>query len=654
MSNASIPTKEPTRFTKEANRSITKSLPFNDVADFENAQRGFIATIPTDIISKNKDPNNPNLVAWNLQNYNFITSTDAPDSVNPSLWRQAQLNSINGLFRVTDRVYQIRGLDLSNMTIIQGDTGLILIDPLTCTENSKAGLELYYQSFPRLPVVSVMITHSHVDHFGGIRGVVSEEDVLSGKVSIIAPEGFLEHAISENVFVGNAMRRRAHYMYGPFLPTGERGQVDAGLGKAVATGTTSMLQPTDYVCTTGETRVISGVEFEFQMANCTEAPCEMLIYLPQLQALCAAEVMTHNMHNLYTLRGAEIRDAVQWWKTINQTIDIYGEKAQVIFAQHHWPIWGTQNIHMFLSKQRDLYKYLHDQTVRLMNLGYTMLDIGDLVELPKELANEWYNRGYYGSVSHNVRGIYQKYLGYYSSNPAELNPLPPIAAAKKYVKFMAGSQNVLRLARQSFEEGDYRWVAQVVNHVIFAEPNNKEALQLQADAFEQLGYQTECSTWRNEYLFGAQELRVGRPNALLGQDGDMLRAMTLEMCFDYLGVRLNGPKADGKQLLFNFKFVQGRASEPSDFVLRLENSVLTYRSDRMVPDAQATLTMNRPVFLAIGFGKANLQQLVAAKQLQVDGDLSKVELLLSLLDSFTQTFPIVTPHSVQNNGEPHL
>ncbi|KAI9278174.1 beta-lactamase-like protein [Umbelopsis sp. AD052] len=646
MNNFNIPTKEPTKFTRDANRALKSTLPFHDVADFENAKRGFIGTIPKGFIARFQDTsaaNAPVPPVWDLERYKFINSDDSPDSVNPSLWRQSQLNMNNGLFKVTDKVYQIRGLDLSNMTIIQADNGIIIIDPLTSVETAQAGLGLYYQHFPRVPVICVMITHSHVDHFGGIRGVVAEEDVLSGKTSIIAPEGFLEHAVSENVFAGNAMRRRAQFMYGAFLPRTERGQVDAGLGKSVPLGFMSLLQPTDFVSKTGETRLIGGVEFEFQMANSTEAPCEMIIYLPQLNALCAAEVMTHNMHNLYTLRGAEIRDAVQWWKTINLTIDIFHGRAKVIFAQHHWPIWGETEIHKFLSKQRDLYKYMHDQTLRLINLGYTMLDIAEEVQLPPDLANEWYNRGYYGSVSHNVRGIYQKYLGYYSSNPAELNPLPPVEAAKKYVEFMGGSENVLKMARKSFEKGEYRWVAQVVNHVVFAEPKNPEALSLQADALEQLGYQSECTSWRNEYLVGAQELRVGVFKISPSTDFDMLRAMTLEMCFDYLGVRLNGPKAQGKQITINITLRDSPSSEPIQYVVRLENCVITYSAGRIDENAKTHITMSRPVFLGMCYTKSTTKELLASKQVEIAGDASQLDLLLSLLDEFDLSFPVVTP-----------
>ncbi|KAH8556091.1 beta-lactamase-like protein [Umbelopsis sp. PMI_123] len=648
---------EPSELTKNANRTAVSSLPFHDVADFERARRGFIATIPNGVITRPQNPSNPKTVrpAWDMQSYNFITQKQAPDSVHPSLWRLAQLNMFHGLFQVTDKVYQIRGLDISNMTIIQAENGIIIIDPLTCVETAKASLELYYTHFPRVPILAIMITHSHVDHFGGIRGVLSEEDVLSGKVPVIAPEGFLEHAVSENVFAGGAMRRRAQYMYGPFLPKGERGHVDVAIGKAISSGTQSLVQPTDFISQTGETRVIGGVQFEFQMANCTEAPCEMIIYLPQLNALCAADVMTHNMHNLYTLRGAEIRDAVQWWKTINESIELFHSRTKVIFAQHHWPIWGSEEILKFLSKQRDLYKYMHDQTVRLMNHGYTMLDIADKVELPAELGNEWFNRGTYGSVSHNVRGIYQKYLGYYSSNPAELNPLPPVAAAKKYIEFMGGFENVLKLARKSFEQGEYRWVAQVVNHVIFAEPNNVKALELQADTLEQLGYQSENATWRNNYLIGAKELRFGTVARPANMNMDMLRALTLEMCFDFLGVHLNGPNAQGKKLLMNFTFLQTDPSEPSQFVLRLENSVLTYTIGRTDQAAKVHLTLTRPVFLATFFGNIKLQELIDNKQVQISGDIGQVNTLISLFDEFSTAFPIVTPFGPHQNGTvPHL
>ncbi|KAI8069720.1 sterol-binding domain-containing protein [Gongronella butleri] len=633
--------KEATAFTKQSNQAVVQSLPFANVQDFEDAKRGFMGSLPSGIVKRKE--NTGVLPAWNLDSYAFIKQDGkAPDTVNPSLWRQAQLNMHHGLFKVCDRVYQIRSLDLSNMTVIEGDTSLIIIDPLTCVETARASLELFYQHRPRKPVSTVMITHSHVDHFGGVRGVIDEKDVVSGKVQLIAPEGFLEHAVSENVVAGNAMRRRAQFMYGAFLPRGERGQVDAGLGKAVAAGVMSLIQPNTHISKTGDVRVIDGLKFEFQMANCTEAPVEMIIYLPDLRALCAAEVMTHNMHNLYTLRGAHIRDAVQWWKTIDETLRLFGDRTDVVFAQHHWPIWGSCK--NFLSKQRDLYKYMHDQTVRLMNHGYTMLDIADKVQLPADLGDEWFNRGYYGSVSHNVRGIYQFYLGYYSSNPAELNPLPPVAAGKKYIEFMGGADKVLAMARECYAKGEYRWVAQVVNHVIFADPTNKAAIALQADTLEQLGYQSENATWRNEYLVAAMELRLGSPIPIkFGADDDMLRAMTLENVLDYVGVRLNADKAVGKVASVNVNLPARRPTDPAAFNIRIGNSVFGYRLEKD-PAATAEITLALPALFALLFGAASGQDLIKAGKLKVTGDASQLDLIVSVMDTFSPDFNIVMPH----------
>ena len=627
--------KDATQATREANRRVSSTLPFNNRDDFEASKRGFIASLPDAMIQgADGQP------VWDLGPYHFLDSQDVPASVHPSLWRQAQLNAIHGLFQVTDRIYQVRGFDLSNMTIIQGDTGLILIDPLLSAETAHAALELYYQHFPRKPVIAVIYSHSHADHFGGVKGVVSEEDVRRGKVPILAPEGFLEHAVSENIYAGNAMGRRSTYMYGPVLPRSAHGQVDAGLGKSISTGTVTLIAPTDVIRTTGETRTIDGVEIHFQMAPGTEAPAEMLMYFPQMRALCAAEDMTHNLHNLYTLRGAQVRDAVAWWKAINEAIERFGEASDAVFAQHHWPTWGKENIMRFLSKQRDLYKYLHDQTLRLTNQGATMLEVAEMIELPESLAGEWYNRGYYGSVNHNSKAIYQQYLGFYSSHPSDLHPLPPEDAARKYVEFMGGSAAILKKAQASFEHGEYRWVAQVMKHVVFAEPDNAQAKQLLADALEQLGYQAENGTWRNEYLMGAFELRNGIPDLpQTVSSPDLLKAMTLPMYFDYLGVRLNGPRARDKRLLLNWNFTDVK----EQYTLRLENGALTYTPEKQAPDADATLTLTRETLDKINIGAMTFKQAIEQGAIQVKGNKAAVKDLLGLLDTFQQSFPIVTP-----------
>ncbi|MGD0040628.1 MAG: alkyl sulfatase dimerization domain-containing protein, partial [Isosphaeraceae bacterium] len=503
------------------------------------------------------------------------------------------------------------------------------------------GLELYYQHRPRKPVVAVIYTHSHVDHYGGVKGVVSEDEVRSGRVTVLAPEGFLEEAVSENVFAGNAMGRRALYLFGILLPKGERGQVDSGLGKTTSVGTVTLIPPTDLVKKTGETRTIDGVEMTFQMAPRTEAPAEFLIHFPQLRALCAAEDATHTLHNLYTLRGAQVRDAKSWWKTLNESVVLFGGKTDVVFAQHQWPTWGQKKVLDYLRKQRDLYKYIHDQSLRLMNHGYTMLEIAEMVKLPRSLDREWYNRGYYGSVNHDAKAVYQRYLGWYDSNPANLHSLPPEEAAKKYVEFMGGPAAVIARARQSFNKGEYRWVAQVMNHVVFADPENRQARELQAAALEQLGYQAENATWRNEYLMGAHELRHGVPTpiAMRVDSRDTLRAMTVELLLDYLGIRLNGPRAEGKTITMNWSFTDTGET----YAVTLENAALTYTAGMQLPAADATITFRRATLDRVLVGETTLDKEIEAGSIRIQGDRRKLAELLSLLDSFEPMFNIVTP-----------
>lgn len=566
-----IAPKEASQWTKQKNQSILAKLPFNNKQDFEDAKNNFIGNIP-DLQIKN----NEGRIIWSIKDYAFLLASSQPPSiVNPSLWRQSKLNMKYGLYQVKDNIYQVRGYDLSNMDIIDGAKGLIIIDPLLSQQTAKAALELYYRYKPKKPVIAVIYTHSHVDHYGGVRGVTTPEAVASGKVKILAPQGFLETAVSENVYAGNAMSRRATYMYGALLPKSEKGQIDAALGKTVSLGDVTLIPPTDIISKTGEKRIIDGVEMVFQMAPNTEAPAEMLIYFPRQRALCMAEDATHTLHNLYTLRGAQVRDAATWWKTINAAIEMFGSKSDVVFAQHHWPVWGTENIVNYLRKQRDLYKYIHDQTLHMINQGYTLTEVGNRLQLPQSLSNEWYNRGYYGSVSHNAKAIYQRYLGWYDSNPAHLDPLSPVEAGKLYVEFMGGEDAVIQKAREYYQEGQYRWVAEVMNHVVFANPKNQKARNLEADAFEQLGYQTENATWRNEYLMGAYELRHGVPKVTGTEtaSADTLRAMPIEMYLDYMGIRLNSQKAEGKKIRINLNLTDKKQL----YALEIENSVLIYR-----------------------------------------------------------------------------
>ncbi len=570
---------------RAAQAKVLQSLPFSDRRDYEDASRGFIAALPDDALIAGPGGR----AAWSLKDYAFLAKDTAPATVNPSLWRQAQLNMRNGLFKVVDGIYQVRGFDISNMTVIEGRTGIIIIDPLLAMETAKAGLELYYRHRPRKPVVAVIYSHSHADHWGGVKGVLDEADVQAGKAVVIAPAGFMEHAVSENIIAGTAMSRRSHYQFGQLLPKNERQQVDAGLGKTLATGSITLIAPTDVISLDLDKRTVDGVDIVFQLAPGTEAPAEMHMYFPQFKALDMSENATHNMHNLLPLRGAEARDPYVWSRVIAEAREKFGGDAEVLLGQHHWPVWGGERLRAFLAQQRDLYKYMHDQTLRLMNHGYTAAEIAERLELPASLAGEWHARGYYGDLRHNVKAIYQKYLGWYDANPANLDPLPPVEAGRKMIEYMGGSEAVLRRARVDFAKGEYRWVAQVMSQAVFADPANREARELAADAYEQLGYLAESATWRNAYLFGARELRNGMPTIPAGSPvtPDTLKALKLDMFFDYLGVRLNGPKAAGRRIVINWQFTDVKQK----FLLNLENAALTYLPERQSTRADATLVL---------------------------------------------------------------
>src|SRR5450759_5058869 len=489
----------------------------------------------------------------------------------------------HGLFKVTDRIYQVRGHDLSVISFIDADKGWIVIDPLISTETAKASLDLVLQNVKSKPVTAVIYTHSHIDHFGGVKGVVSEEDVRSGDVRVIAPEGFLEAAVSENVIAGDAMGRRAGYMYGSLLPKGPRGQIDAALGKTTSSGTISLIEPTDYISETGSTMKVDGIDLEFQVTPGTEAPAEMNFFFPGMSALCMAENCSHNLHNLLTLRGAQVRDARAWSHYLCEAIELYADKADMVFTSHHWPVWGRDDLVRYMARQRDMYRYLHDQTVRLMNSGYTGIEIAEMMELPPSLSREWYNRGYYGSVSHNVKAVYQRYMGWFDGNPANLHPLPPVESGRRYVEFMGGAESLLSKAKAAFDAGEYRWVAQVVNHLVFADPDNEEARALQADALEQMGYQSENATWRNFYLTGAMELRDGVAPAVSASESgtDIIKSLSPDMILDYMAIHVDPEKAAGKSIAVGVDFTD----TGQQFVLTLENSVLNHVA-RPLPGGQ--------------------------------------------------------------------
>lgn len=624
--------------TENLNQKVLRELPFQNKQDFKDSAKGFIAPLPNHGIIKNQE----GAIVWDLSSYKFLDSErSSPNTVNPSLWRQAQLLAITGLFEVTEGIYQIRGADLSNMTIIEGKDGIIIVDTLISTETAKAALALYYDHRPKKPVKAVIYTHSHVDHFGGVKGVITQREVDEGKVKVYAPTGFTEAALSENVMAGNIMGKRAAFMYGSMLQPGPLGQMTSGLGLTTSNGTVSFIIPTDLITKTGEEKIIEGVQFVFLMAPESEAPSEMLFFLPQFNALCAAEDATHTMHNLYSLRGTKIRDAKAWASYLNETIELFGKHTEVVFAQHHWPKWGNQNVIDFLEKQRDLYKYIHDQTLRLANEGYTMQEIGELLKLPQSLSDVWYNRGYYGSLNHNAKSVYNFYLGWFDGNPATLYQLPSSESGPKFVEYMGGAEAILLKARKDFELGNYRWVAQVLNQLVFAQPKNKEAKDLLALALDQLAYQTENGPWRNFFLSGAKELRETslKPAGPKTNSPDMIAAMPINLLLDYLAIRLNGLKAAEHPLTFNLNIPDLKEK----YVLQIKNGVLNYFENRNWKNVEATVTITKNHLNLILFGKATIDQMRESKKLSIEGNQEVLNQFFSLLDQFDEHFVVQPP-----------
>jgi alkyl sulfatase BDS1-like metallo-beta-lactamase superfamily hydrolase len=632
-------TGDATEYTKKANQleNAAPGLDWEDRKDEERANRGLIARLEEPVIR-----DDTGRAVWDLVQYSFLEDEKPPETVNPSLWRQARLNMAHGLFKVCDGLYQVRGHDLSVISFVRGKRGWIVIDPLISSEVAAASLRLVLDNVEDLPVTAVIYTHSHLDHFGGVKGVISQEAVDSGDAKVIAPEGFLEAAISENVMAGDAMSRRAAYMYGSLLPRGPRGQVDAALGKMTSSGSITLIEPTDSIKRTGEEMKIDGVDITFQVTPGTEAPAEMNFFFPGMRALCMAENCSHNLHNILTLRGAQVRDAQAWAHYLNEAIDLFTGDSDVVFTSHHWPVWGREDLREYMRKQRDMYRYLHDQTLRLMNKGLIGSEIAEELQLPPSLAREWYNRGYYGSVSHNVKAIYQRYLGWFSGNPADLNPLPPVDAGRKYVEYMGGADELLAKAKKAYDAGEYRWVAQVVNHLVFAQPDNKRALALQADALEQLGYQSENATWRNFYLTGAMELRVGaKPSADAPSSSgaaDMVRALPAETVFDFLAIHLVPEKADGVSIKANIEFTDSGEK----YVLELANCVLNHSSGRVAEDADVTMKLTHGVLAGMGQGE-DMKAKLESGEIKIEGDGAKLGELFSLLDMKPTWFNIVTP-----------
>ena len=628
-----------TTITAEANAEWYEKLDFSDRREFANAERGWLDNAEGRIID-----GDDNRSVWDLQSYGDL-NRDAPDTVNPSLWRNTQLNAKAGLFEVCDGIYQVRGFDMANTTFIRTDHGWIVFDVLMCKENMKAAKELMEERFGPLDIKAVLYSHSHVDHFGGVEGVITREQVAdaklslkkqlaSGKTLVLAPAGFLKHAISENVYAGIAMARRAQFQYGTVLDKGEKGALSVGIGMGQSTGTVTLIAPTYEIGEDVPKLTIDGLEIEFQLTPGTEAPAEMNAYFPKYRALWMAENCTGTLHNLYTLRGAEVRDANDWAKYIIEADQRFCDKTDVVFQSHNWPHWGEE-IHDYLLNTAAIYKFIHDQTLHYMNQGYTSTEVAAMLTLPEKLEKVWYTRPYYGTLAHNAKAVYQKYLGWYDANPVNLNPLPPSDTAKKLVEYLGSTDAVLRKARKDFEKGDYQWVAQITKELVFADPSNQKARNLCADALEQLGYQAESGAWRNAYLMGAAELRKGNLSGLARTAnglGSAMKEMTVDMLLDYISILTDANAAQNDDVTLNLIVTDVNEK----FYVTRKNGILLSYSGENRPDAQATVTCKRLQLLALMQGQQ-------AGQVQVSGDATVLKRLLAYASKFEKTFNVIEP-----------
>lgn len=624
-----------TEATRRANARVRRALPFENDEDFALARRGQLAQ-PEDLVIESRGR-----TVWDMTSYAFV-DREAPDTVNPSLWRQAQLNNIHGLFEVAPDIYQVRGFDLANISFVRGATGWIVLDPLITMEAAAAALELVNQTLGARPVTAVIYSHSHVDHFGGVRGLVDEADVAAGRVRIVAPDGFMEHAVSESVIAGNVMTRRASYMYGRLLPAGPRGRVDAGLGKTTSIGRVSLIAPTDVITSTGTRLEIDGIEIVFQNTPNAEAPAEMMFYFPHRKAFYAAEEASGVLHNLYTLRGAQVRNGAAWAHWLDEAIDLFGSEFELVFGGHHWPRWGREAGVAYLASQRDLYKYIHDQTLHLANQGLTPLEIAEQIELPAAISQQWFNRDYYGTLSHNSKATYQLYLGFFDGNPSNLHPHPPEEAGKRYVELAGGADALLEHALAAYARGDYRWVAEVVKHLVFAEPRHREGRWLLADAFEQLGYQAESGPWRNFYLSGAQELRKIEPELVTAIDTaspDILDGMTSSQILDFLAVSLDGEKAADVEMTVALEFPE----RDEVWLVVVEHGVLHYYASRRVDDPTLALSISRNDFMGVLSGRVGLPALLDDGRASLEGGLLEIARFGGLFTRFEPNFEIVVP-----------
>jgi alkyl sulfatase BDS1-like metallo-beta-lactamase superfamily hydrolase len=627
--------KQASAATLAANAVAARTMPADSRADRAAVRRGLIQEFTGQIVNANGE------VILDTRSYDFLRAGAPAATVNPSLWRHASFYALAGLFKVTDRVYQLRGFDLANMTVIEGDTGLILVDPLTATETARAALAFYFRHRPHRPVVAVIYTHSHIDHFGGVRGVVDEAEVKAGKVAIYAPRGFLNEAISENVMAGSAMLRRAQYQGGSFIDRSATGQVGAGIGlNGSGRGETSLIAPTSEIAGPLETRTIDGVRFEFQVTPGTEAPAEMNFYLPDQRVLDMAENAVRSMHNVLTPRGAQVRDAKGWSQYLDVALARYGDRADVLIAQHLWPVWGGAEIRTMLADMRDMYAFFNNRALYLLNQGYTPGEIGNAMRnLPGALDGKSYTRGYYGTASFNGRAVYQRYLGFYDANPADLDPLAPVDAARHYIAALGGRDRALALVREANGMGDYRWAAELGKQLVFATDDDIEARQALADALEQLGYQAESAIWRNMYLSGAYELRNGVRQGGTPRGGDMIRAMTPQMYFDLLGVRLDVEKAQGHDISVDWNFPDLGQS----FALTVRNGVLTWREGPRGAPPDVSVSMDKATLDRINVREVTLGDAITSGQVKVTGDAPRFLQMMSFMAAFNPQFDIVTP-----------
>jgi alkyl sulfatase BDS1-like metallo-beta-lactamase superfamily hydrolase len=627
-----VPSSDVTAAVQQANAAVAKAADLSDPKSFEDARRGFIAA-PTGQI-KDADGH----VVWDFDAFAFVRGA-APATVNPSLWRQALLNNEVGLFKVSDRIYQLRGFDLANMTLIEGATGWIVIDTLTSRETAAAAIAFARQHLGNKPISAVIFTHSHVDHFGGVLGLVSAEEAKARNIPIVAPVGFMEEATSENLMVGAAMIRRSLFMYGDQLARDARGLVDNGLGKAVAYGNVGILPPTVIIDKLQQDVVIDGLRFSFHNVPGSEAPAEFVFEIPELKAFCGAEMMSHTLHNLYTLRGAKVRDALKWSDYLDQSL-VWTAESDVVFTQHHWPVWGKDNIRRSITMQRDAYKYIHDQTVRMINAGLTGPEIADKLQMPKSLQDYLNVRGYYGTVRHNARAVYQFYMGWFDAHPSNLDELPPVEAAKHYVALAGGVDKIVADAQRAFDAGDFRWSATVLKHAVYAEPNNAAAKELLAKSFEQMGFMAESASWRNFYLNGALELRNGAPikGKSLAMLMDMLQQTPIERFLERMAASIDGGKAADSNLRINLVFSDLNES----YVLWIENGVLHFKKAPSDPEANATLTLTKAFFLKMMTGQAGASDLLLSSEVSTSGSRIDLGRFLLMIEKAPGNFPIVT------------